>query len=92
MLYPGTPLGTGASGPPVTAVQARLNALGARPPLAVDGVFGPRTAAALQQFQAGAGRLSGANGIADGPTWAVLFDTGGRPASTEASTSLPPAS
>jgi hypothetical protein len=35
----------------VRFVQGRLNANGAAPPLAVDGVWGPRTDAALRQFQ-----------------------------------------
>lgn len=64
MLHPATPLGRGASGPQVAALQTRLNALGASPPLAVDGIFGPRTAAALQQFEAGAGNAPATAGAA----------------------------
>jgi peptidoglycan hydrolase-like protein with peptidoglycan-binding domain len=36
----------------VAAIQARLNALGANPPLTVDGVSGPKTEAAVKAFQA----------------------------------------
>lgn len=37
------------------AAQARLNALGASPPLAVDGAWGPKSSAALKQYQAAHG-------------------------------------
>lgn len=41
----------GSSGPEVRALQERLNALGASPPLDVDGEFGRRTEAAVIAFQ-----------------------------------------
>jgi peptidoglycan hydrolase-like protein with peptidoglycan-binding domain len=42
----------GHSGEPVSRVQEALNARGARPPLAVDGLFGPKTEGAVREFQA----------------------------------------
>src|SRR4051812_21105356 len=43
---------TGGSRPSATSeLQADLNADGAAPPLAVDGIFGPLTDAALHAFQ-----------------------------------------
>lgn len=41
----------GDKGENVKALQEALNKLGAKPPLAVDGVFGPKTEAALKSFQ-----------------------------------------
>jgi len=41
----------GHSGQGVTDLQSMLNAAGAQPPLAQDGLFGPKTQAALRQFQ-----------------------------------------
>jgi peptidoglycan hydrolase-like protein with peptidoglycan-binding domain len=46
----GTPLARGMAGPAVADLQRALNALGATPPLAVDGLFGPRTEAAVRQL------------------------------------------
>jgi peptidoglycan hydrolase-like protein with peptidoglycan-binding domain len=46
----GEALRIGHAGPDVIALQQKLNALGARPPLAVDGQFGPKTQAALQSL------------------------------------------
>src|SRR5437867_3924454 len=37
------------------SIQKRLNELGANPPLAVDGVFGPASRAAVMTFQKGHG-------------------------------------
>ena len=45
------PVGSGASGAQVSSLQKRLNALGMKPPLAVDGKFGPATLAAVKAFQ-----------------------------------------
>lgn len=56
----GAPLQRGESGEAVQALQAQLNALGAQPPLEVDGLFGPLTEAALQS-------ITGQRAI-DGPT------------------------
>jgi peptidoglycan hydrolase-like protein with peptidoglycan-binding domain len=44
-------LAQGAKGPQVSQLQAALNKAGANPPLEVDGDFGPRTEAAVKQFQ-----------------------------------------
>jgi peptidoglycan hydrolase-like protein with peptidoglycan-binding domain len=41
----------GMGGESVKQLQQRLNDLGARPPLEVDGKFGPKTEAALKRFQ-----------------------------------------
>lgn len=45
------PVGRGETSQRVSDLQARLNALGAKPPLAVDGTFGPKTLAAVEAFQ-----------------------------------------
>jgi N-acetylmuramoyl-L-alanine amidase/Putative peptidoglycan binding domain len=62
-----------ASGyPPGSAadLQWRLNRLGASPPLAVDGVCGPRTREAIATFQAG--RQLVADGLMGPTTWTAL--------------------
>ncbi len=51
----GTPIARGMSGPAVIELQRALNALGATPPLAVDGLFGPRTEAAVRGLGAALG-------------------------------------
>lgn len=43
------------SEPNIATIQARLNALGANPPLVVDGVSGPNTLAAIKAFQSSKG-------------------------------------
>jgi HK97 family phage prohead protease len=45
------PVGQGETGKRVSDLQSRLNALGAKPPLKVDGIFGPKTLAAVKAFQ-----------------------------------------
>ena len=45
------PVGEGETGKRVSDLQSRLNALGAKPPLKVDGIFGPKTLAAVRAFQ-----------------------------------------
>ena len=52
----------GASGAQVSALQTRLNALGMKPPLAVDGKFGPATLAAVKAFQSSHGLKVGRAG------------------------------
>jgi peptidoglycan hydrolase-like protein with peptidoglycan-binding domain len=66
-----------------------LNALGASPPLAVDGDIGHKTVAAIRQFQAAHG-LS-ANGVPDPATLAALGFVGATSLSGGGSTSSPPA-
>jgi peptidoglycan hydrolase-like protein with peptidoglycan-binding domain len=45
----------GQAGPGIADLQRILNEMGANPPLALDGKFGPKTEAALKAFQGGAG-------------------------------------
>jgi HK97 family phage prohead protease len=45
------PVGMGETGKRVSDLQSRLNALGAKPPLKLDGIFGPKTLAAVRAFQ-----------------------------------------
>src|SRR6266581_2620347 len=42
------PVGTGETGKRVSDLQARLNALGFKPALKLDGILGPKTPAALR--------------------------------------------
>lgn len=60
----GAALARGDSGRGVQALQARLNALGAQPPLVEDGLFGPKTEATLLA-------LTGRSSI-DGVSFAAL--------------------
>ena len=63
----------GSVGPSVTEAQAKLNRAGAQPPLAEDGIFGPKTRAAVVAFQGSRG-LS-ADGIV-GPRTRTALDAG----------------
>ena len=54
--YPGTPIRTGSRGPYVTVIQTELNRIARNYPAIpripeVDGIFGPRTEAAVRKFQ-----------------------------------------
>lgn len=54
--YPGTPLRVGSTGPNVVVIQTSLNRISQNYPAipkipAVDGIFGPRTEAAVRAFQ-----------------------------------------
>ena len=54
--YPGTPLRQGSTGPDVVVLQTALNRISQSYPAipkipAVDGIFGPRTEAAVRKFQ-----------------------------------------
>ena len=63
----------GSRGPAVMDLQQKLNALGARPALAVDGKFGPKTRRAVIRFQAAhAGDGLRRTGIVDVSTRDVL--------------------
>lgn len=61
-------LGRGSIGPDVRLLQAKLNASGAA--LVVDGVFGPRTEAAVRAFQRRHELIESA--YADDATWSAL--------------------
>lgn len=64
------------SGPDVKTLQQKLKALGKN--VAVDGVFGPATAAAVKAFQQSKGL--GADGIVGPATWKALGVGGQQPA------------
>jgi hypothetical protein len=64
----------GSTGAAVVDAQLKLDREGAAPPLMPDGVFGPRTAAAVVTFQQGRKLVS--DGVIGPKTWAVL-DAGG---------------
>jgi len=68
-LHPVTGVGGLSSGPAVHELQQKLNTAGATPPLKDDGLFGPKTRAALQAFQNGKVPVTG---TADAATWAAL--------------------
>jgi hypothetical protein len=68
------PLALGSSGAAVARLQRDLAALGAA--LAADGLFGPRTRAAVRAFQAGAGLVR--DGVAGPATLARLDEALGR--------------
>lgn len=74
--FPGMPLQVGSRDNNVRLMQTYLNAIASRYPsietLAVDGIFGPRTQAAVREFQ----RLFGLNpnGIIDHDTWYSIIE------------------
>lgn len=74
--YPGYDLNIGASGEPVITVQEQLNAISrnypAITPVAVDGIFGPKTKASVAKFQSIFDLP--ASGIVDYPTWYRLSE------------------
>lgn len=86
MSNPGQPtIGPGASGDAVRRAQRALR----RTPnlsLAVDGVFGPATEAAVKEFQEGAGLT--VDGIVGPDTWAALPSGGAMPILHEGSSGL----
>lgn len=69
--WPGYNLSQGSTGDKVRQMQEQLNVIAgaypAIPKIAVDGIFGPATAAAVRKFQSVFGLP--ANGIVDYPTW-----------------------
>ncbi|MDF2587396.1 MAG: peptidoglycan-binding protein [Anaerocolumna sp.] len=69
--WPGSNLTIGSRGASVRQMQEQLNAISdvytVIPKIAVDGVFGPQTEAAVRAFQQVFGLP--ANGIVDLPTW-----------------------
>ncbi|UOE42682.1 peptidoglycan-binding domain-containing protein [Agromyces larvae] len=60
----------GSVGPSVGELQTKLNERGAEPPLAVDGIFGPLTDAAVRAFQTQ--QAIGVDGIVGPITWGRL--------------------
>jgi peptidoglycan hydrolase-like protein with peptidoglycan-binding domain len=84
MPNPGQPtIGPGASGEPVRRAQRALR----RTPdlgLTVDGVFGPKTEAAVKSFQQGEGLT--VDGIVGPQTWQALPDGGPMPTLQQGST------
>ena len=64
-----------SSGPEVTDLQRRLKLLGYDlGSTGVDGIFGPRTADAVKEFQQDRGLR--ASGVVDQETWQELVDAG----------------
>jgi peptidoglycan hydrolase-like protein with peptidoglycan-binding domain len=70
------PVGRGETGKRVSDLQERLNAGGFKPPLKVDGIFGPKTLAAVKAFQKSHGLK--VDGLVGPKTTAAL--RGGHPA------------
>lgn len=69
----------GMSGESVKEMQRKLNALGANPPLEVDGKFGPKTERALEEFQGDHGVQQ--TGVLGATTLEALDKAKPRPAS-----------
>lgn len=67
-------------------IQERLNALGAKPPLTVDGAYGPKTRAAIIAFQQAKGLV--ADGIVGPKTMAALGIAGAAPVASSGGSSL----
>jgi murein L,D-transpeptidase YcbB/YkuD len=63
-------LAVGSTGPLVKTLQSTLNSAGANPPLNVDGIFGPKTEAAVKAFQESHGLAQ--DGIVGPITWGAL--------------------
>ena len=70
------PVGEGETGKRVSDLQSRLNALGFKPPLKVDGIFGPKTLAAVRAFQRSHGLK--VDGLV-GPKTTAALRTGSKP-------------
>lgn len=68
--YPGHPFFFGSTGESVELIQARLNHFGEH--LAVDGIFGPLTRAAVIRFQRAHGLAT--DGVVGPLTWGALFN------------------
>jgi peptidoglycan hydrolase-like protein with peptidoglycan-binding domain len=84
MPNPGQPtISEGATGDVVRRLQRALRRT-PNPGLVVDGIFGPITLAALEDFQKGAGLM--VDGIVGPLTWNALPDGGPMPVLSEGST------
>ena len=73
--YPGTPLRVGSRGPYVTVIQTELNRISRNYPAIpripeIDGIFGPRTEAAVRKFQEVFGLQ--VDGVVGKATWYAL--------------------
>ena len=73
--YPGTPIRQGSRGPYVTVIQTELNRISRNYPAIpripeVDGIFGPRTEAAVRKFQEVFGL--DVDGVVGNSTWYAL--------------------
>jgi len=73
--YPGAPLRQGSTGPNVVVIQTSINRIAQNYPAipkvpAVDGIFGPKTAASVREFQSIFGLTS--DGIVGPATWYAL--------------------
>jgi len=79
------PVGQGETGKRVSDLQERLNAGGFKPPLKVDGIFGPKTLAAVKAFQRSHGLK--VDGLVGPKTTAAL--RGGHPAAQHHATHTP---
>jgi hypothetical protein len=71
----------GSKGKEVEALQTRLNKLGAKPALKIDGIFGPLTHKSVLKFQKDA-KLKKKNGVVDNETVAALQFGGALPEMT----------
>lgn len=69
----GATLGRGHSGDGVRLLQLALNLAGAEPPLDQDGLFGPKTEAALRSFQGRSGAGAGEPGACGAESLGVLL-------------------
>ncbi len=67
----------GSRGPTVTECQSKLNEQGASPPLNADGIFGPRTKAAVVSFQQQHHLTP--DGVVGPLTWGALLGSSVRP-------------
>jgi peptidoglycan hydrolase-like protein with peptidoglycan-binding domain len=84
MANPGQPtIAPGKTGDAVRRLQRALRRT-PDPEIVVDGVFGPRTEAAVKDFQQGEGLV--ADGVVGPQTWAALPDGGPMPTLQEGST------
>ena len=80
LAYPGYAVGPGQTGAYVMQLQWSLNftQCGGPQQIAVDGVYGPQTQAAVERAQWGLDSRGGhltVNGVADSSTWFMIVST-----------------